>query len=96
MNFYQHFYFFRTTAVHPSDTSNERVPCNAGSKAVTELILSTKDRTFKTSEWDNLKAIERTILSVGKEAEMMLLTTESSFYGKKYIAIAYRETAYHF
>lgn len=84
------FYFFKTTAVNNFNASAKTVPCNLGVKGALELIGKAQDGTFNTSNWDELKAIERTILSIGKEAEMMLLTSESSYYGKKYIAIAWK------
>lgn len=83
------FYNFRTTAVNQFNASAPMVKCAIGRKGVTDFINSIKDRKFTTDNWDELKAIERTILSIGKEAEMNLLTQESRYYGKKYIAIAY-------
>lgn len=78
------FYYFRTTAVNTFNASAKTVPCKLGAKGVTDLINSLHGKVFTNETWDELKAIERTILSVGKEAEMLLLTSESSVQGKKY------------
>jgi hypothetical protein len=83
------FYYFKTTAVNEFNASAKTVPCQLGRKGVSTLISSLEGKIFDSTNWDNLKAIERTILSVGKEAEMSLLTKESTYYGKKYLAIAY-------
>lgn len=84
------FYFFKTTAVNDFNASARTVPCNPGVKGVLELIGQAQDGSFDTSNWDELKAIERTILQHGKEREMLLLTSESSYYGKKYRGITWK------
>jgi hypothetical protein len=82
------FYFFKTTAVNQFDASAKTVPA-LGRKDVIRLIGEAQDGEFTPANWNDLKAIERTILSVGKEAEMSFLVSESSFYGKKYIAVTF-------
>lgn len=85
----ENFYFFRTTAVNQFNASAKMEHCNAGRNGVKQLIEKISKLTFTQDNWDDLKAAERSILAYGKEAEMNLLIQESTYYGKKYIAIQY-------
>lgn len=82
------FYYLRTTA-YQDYVSGRRAPSKLGRAGVAHLVSRAQTESFNTTNWDELKAIERGMLSCALASEIPVIMTDSSTYGKKYLAVAY-------
>jgi hypothetical protein len=82
------FYYLRTTGSRDF-VSGKHVPHQLGQNGVNSLVAQVLSGTFSSDNWEDLKAIERTILSVALANEVPVIITDSPIYGKKYLAVAH-------
>lgn len=82
------FYYFRTTG-SKDQASGRRAPSPLGKAGVAHLVDRAQSETFNKENWEELKAIERGMLSCALANEIPVIITDSPTYGKKYLAVAY-------
>jgi hypothetical protein len=83
------FYHFRTIAGTKKLMQLNTPPHSIGKKGISELVAMASAKKFDTTNWDELKGIEYAMLSIATSNGYFLITSESLFYGKRYIAVSY-------